>query len=104
MGWIIAWVILVGIVLVFNYATSKNNEKYDRYIKQDICMKKYINSQKNVFVKYIGEDRNEIECNQYTLIVISITDDNKIKVELADTYILYDDLKHFNYDWRFEDD
>ena len=82
-----------------------NNDRYDYREKQQRYFDKYVNSKNPVFVKYLGNGILELQCNQYTLITIETTENNKIKVWLDDaTNILYDDLTHFNYDWRFEDE
>ena len=106
MWWIIvAWVVFLLVGFAFNYGSSEANKRYDYYANQQKCLGKYIDSQTPAFVKYIGDDRREIQCNQYTLITIETTEDNRIKVWLDDdTNVLYDDLTHFNYDWRFEDE
>lgn len=105
MWWIIVWVVLALVVVRFFYITGENNDKYDFNEKQQRCFDKYANSKNLVFVKYIGDGILELECNQYTLVTVETTEDNKIRVWLDDvTNILYDDLKHFNCDWRFEDD
>ena len=106
MWWIIiVWVVLTLFVLMFNYSAGKNNKMYDSYLLQRRCFDKYVNSKNPAFVKYIGDGILELQCNQYTLITIETTEDNKIRVWLDDaTNVIYDDLKHLNYDWRFEDE
>lgn len=106
MWWIIiVWVVLALAVFAFNYGSSVKNKIYDYQSKQRIYFEKYVNSQIPTFVKYIGDGILELQCNQYTLITIETTKNNKIKVWLDDaTNVLYDDLTHFNYDWRFEDE
>ena len=102
MGWIV-WLILALLILIFNYSAGKNNEAYDSYVLQKGYFDTYVNNDSLIFARYIGEDRSEIDFNQYTLITVSTTDNDKIKVELDDVHILYDDFKHFNSNWRFKD-
>ena len=101
---VIIWVTLLLFILALIYSAGKTNEEYDTYILQKKCFDKHVDSLALVFVKYIGDDRGKIKRNQCILITIDTTDDNKIKVGVDDTYILYDDFEHFNYDWKFEDE
>lgn len=100
---IITWIVLVTFVFAFIFSASKNNEEYDLYVSQQKCFDKYVNNELLVFTKYIGNDRHTIKHGEYGLIMIKTTDNNKIAVELSDTFILYDDFKHFYCDWRFND-
>lgn len=100
MFWVVCYFCIVGFILLFMYSANKNNEIYDVYS----IMCRYIDGKKQAFVKYIGEDRLEICHNNYTLISIDMTDDDKIRVYLKDTVVLYDDVKSFAKDWKFEED
>ena len=102
--WLIICIVLMLLILIFNYSASENNESYDSFILQKKYFDKYINSNSLIFVEYIGNDRCEVKHNQSVLIAIDTTDDNKVRVELDDTYILYENFEHFNFDWRFRDD
>lgn len=99
---VLCWIILLLFIMAFMYSADENSQEYDECLLQYVCFDKYINSKIPAFVQYVGDDRTEIQHNQYTLITIDYVDD-AIRVQLEDTYISYDDLEQFNYDWRFED-
>lgn len=96
---LILCIMLALFILVFNYSASKNNESYDSHMLQERYFYKYIDSNSLVFVKYIGDDRCEIENGHYALITIDTTQDNKIAVGLDDGYIFYDNYGQFKCDW-----
>lgn len=101
---ILCWAIVALIVVLFMYSASKNNQEYDKYSLQRIYFDKYVDSQIPAFAQYVGDDRKEIRCNEYTLITIENSKNEKIKVNLEDSYIIYDNLQRFNYEWRFVDE
>lgn len=102
--WWIVWAAIMLFVLTFNYSVGETNEAYDMFTLQQKYFDRYVNNISLVFIKYIGNDRCEIKQNQYALASISTTDDNKIKIEFDEACILYDDFRHFNCDWKFDDE
>lgn len=102
--WLVICLILALFISLFNYSASKNNEAYDFYTSQKRCFDRHVNNDSLVFVKYIGDDTNEIKHNHYAVVTISTTDDNKITVELNDTIIVYNDYEQFKCEWVFDNE
>lgn len=96
---VIVWVVLFILVMIFIYNSGVNNKLYDNYENFNRCIEK----QKPALLYFIGNNRENIEKNQYIIADIKL-ENGKVKVYYGQSIVEYNNIQEFFDEWTFIDE